>query len=262
MRRTLLALLCVGVVLSGCKAKEALDAVAISKDLDKKGTTDLLKEVAKDKYDAPANGHLTDNQIQMYLKVREHEKKIAQVAKQEAQKHANEAKKAGDKSLAGMMEGFKTLGSVADMMTADIRAAKDLGYNTQEYLWVKQQVLAVSASAMVEKMAQVTNASFDSAYQQTKKAYEEAKDEQTKKLYAEMLAGYDKSRQEIQAQQKEQADPAVAHNRQLLAKYENELNAFTSELSKWEDKPGEAQKNVEQWQKNVDKSVADSKKVQ
>src|SRR4029078_11787311 len=118
------------VVLTGCKAKELADKMSISKNLEKVGTTDLMKKVADDKYEAPADGKLTDAQIQMYLKVREHEKQIAQVAKQEAQQHAANAKKAGDKSLAGMMEGFKTLGSVADLMTADIRAAKELGYNT------------------------------------------------------------------------------------------------------------------------------------
>jgi hypothetical protein len=53
-----------------------------------------------------------------------------------------------------MMEGFKTMGSAADMLTADIRAAKDLGYNTQEYLWVKSQVLAASSAAMMAKMAE------------------------------------------------------------------------------------------------------------
>ena len=135
--------------------------------------------------------------MQMYLKVREHEKDIAQVARKEAQAHADAAKKAGDKSIAGMMEGFKTMGSAADMLTADIRAAKDLGYNTQEYLWVKSQVLAASSAAMMSKMAEATNASFDSAYTQMKKSYDEAKDDQTKKMYKDMLDNYDKQRAEM-----------------------------------------------------------------
>src|SRR5512138_793688 len=137
MRRTLLAALCLSILLAGCKAKEAFDKVSIAKELDKKGTTDLMKDVANDKYTPPADGKLTDAQVQMYLKVREHEKQIAQVAKDQLKQHDAEAKKAGEKSLSGMMEGFKALGSVADFVTADIRAAKDLGYNTQEYLWVK-----------------------------------------------------------------------------------------------------------------------------
>src|SRR5688500_6379123 len=152
MRRTLAILVCLSFALAGCQAKEALDNAGISKELEKKGTTDLMKEVAEDTYDAPEDGKLTDAQVKMYLKVREEEKKIARVAKEEAKQHADKAKESGEKSLAGMIQGFKTLGSVADLLTADIRAAKQLGYNSQEYLWVKTQILAVSGAAMAEQM--------------------------------------------------------------------------------------------------------------
>jgi hypothetical protein len=261
MRRTLLAGLCLTVALSGCKAKEAIDKASISKDLDKHSTTELMKKVAEDKYTAPADGKLTEGQIQMYLKVREHEKQIAQVAKQEAQQHADNAKKAGEKSLTGLMEGFKTMGSVADMVTADIRAAKDLGYNTQEYLWVKAQILAVSTAAMTEKMQQAGSASFDQMYEQTKKAYDEAKDDQTKALYKQTLDGLEKQKAEMAAQQGVQ-DSTLAYNKQLVSKYESALNAWAQEMSKFEDKPGETEKKMQDWQKEMDKTIADSKKGQ
>ena len=261
MRRTLLAALCLTVALTGCKAKEAFDKASISHDLDKHGTTELMKKVADDKYTAPADGKLTEGQIQMYLKVREHEKQIAQVAKQEAQQHADNAKKAGDKSLAGLMEGFKTLGSVADMVTADIRAAKDLGYNTQEYLWVKGQILAVSTAAMTEKMQEAGGAAFDQMVQQTKKAHDEAKDDQMKAVYKQTLDGLDAQKASMAAQQEKQ-DPALAYNKQLVSKYDGALNAWTQEMSKFEDKPGETEKKMQDWQKDMDKSIADSKKGQ
>ena len=247
MRRTLVVALCVSFALAGCKAKEMLDKADISKDLEKRGTTDLMKQVADDTYEAPADGKLTDAQIKMYLKVRDHERAIVQVARAEAQKHADSAKQKGEKSIAGMMEGFKTLGSVADMLTADVRAAKDLGFNTQEYLWVKGQVLAASTSAMAEKFSESMSSSMDKAYQDAKKAHAEATDEQTKAMYAQLMAGYEQSKKEM-AEQKDQ-DPAAAHNRQLLAKYENELNALASELAKWEDKPGDAEKWKQEMQK-------------
>jgi hypothetical protein len=259
MNRTLSAVLALSLVLAGCKAKEAYDKAKISQDLSKRGTLDLMKDVSKDNYDAPADGKLTDAQIQMYLKVRGHEKDIVQVAKAEAQKHAAAADKAGQKSLSGMMEGFKTLGSAADMLTADIRAAKDLGYNTQEYIWVKGQILAVSTAAMAEKLQQSMSASMDASYTQMKKAYDEAKDDQTKAMYKQMLDGYDQSRKEAAAA-KSAEDPAVAHNRQLLSKYESALDAFTHEMSKYEEKPGEVKKSMDEWQKGVDKATAEAKK--
>lgn len=259
MRRTLAVALTLGLALTGCKAKEMIDKAEISKDLEKRGTTDLMKQVADDQYTAPADGKLTEAQIQMYLKVREHEKQIAQVAKEELKQHADKAKAAGDKSLSGMMEGLKGLGSVADVMTADIRAAKDLGFNTQEYMWVKGQILAASGSAMAEQMGKAMSANFDAAYAQAKKSYDEAKDETTKKMYAEMLAGYEKSKQEMAAQQQKE-DPAIAYNKQLLAKYDSALNALSAEMSKWEDKPGDANKAMQDLQKNLDQANAQAKK--
>ncbi|MCU1229453.1 MAG: hypothetical protein JWO97_2337, partial [Acidobacteria bacterium] len=140
-----------------------------------------------------------------------------------------------------------------------IRAAKDLKYNTQEYLWVKSQVLSASSSAMAEKMGEAMNAQMNASYAQMKKSMDEAPDATTKKMYADMLAGFDKQKTEAAAQ-KQQEDPALTYNRQLLSKYEGALNAFTQEMSKYEDKPGEVQKNMEQWQKDIDKAKADASK--
>jgi hypothetical protein len=260
MRRTLSAVLMLSMALAGCKAKEALDKAKISQDLDKHGTMDLMKDVSKDKYEPPADGKLTDAQMQMYLKVRGHEKDIAQVARKEAQAHADAAKKAGEKSIAGMMEGLKTMGSAADMLTADIRAAKDLGYNTQEYLWVKGQVLAASSAVMMSKMAEATNASMDGAYEQMKKSYDEAKDDQTKKMYKEMVDNYDKQRAEMKKESAANISPSIAYNQQLIAKYDGALNALATEMSKFEEKPGEAQKSMDEFAKGIDKAVADAKK--
>jgi hypothetical protein len=252
MRRILILLLCLTFALAGCKAKEAIDAASISKDLDKRGTTDLMKEIANDEYTAPDDGRLTEAQIQMYLKVREHEKKIAEVAKAEMKQHADKAEKSGEKSLAGLVQGLQAMGSAADFLTADLRAAKDLGYNTQEYIWVKGQIMAASTAAMAEKFNEAMTANFDKAYQEAKKAHDEATDETTKKLYADMLAGYDKSKQEM-AQQTD-ADPAATYNRQLLSKYENALNAFAHELSKYEDKPGDVKQSVKEFEQKVEEA--------
>ena len=252
MRRILILLLCLTFALAACKGKENASAEDISKDLKERGTRDLMEEIAKDEYTAPEDGRLTEAQIQMYLKVREHEKKIALVAKEEMKKHAEKAEKSGEKSLGGLMEGFKALGSAADFMTADLRAAKDLGYNTQEYIWVKGQIMAASTAAMAEQWTGAMKANMDKAYQDAKKAYDEATDETTKKMYADVMAGYEKSKSEM-TQQADQ-DPAATYNRQLLSKYENALNAFAHELSKYEDKPGEVQKSMDEMQKQVDEA--------
>jgi hypothetical protein len=264
MSRTLPVVLCLSLALGGCKAKEMLDKADISKDLASRGTTDLMKQAAEDTYDAPTDGKLTEAQMRMYLKVREHEKKIAQVAKEELKQHSNKAEKSGDKSLAGMMAGFKALGSVADVLTADIRAAKDLGYNSQEYLWVKGQILEVSGAAMTEKMGEAMTAGLDSAYAQAKKAYAEATDETTKQMYSEMIKGYEQQRDEMKKQAAEQLEqnPALAHNRQLVSKFGSELTAVAEEFAKFSDQEVDTKKAVADWEKEVEKAKADAQKNQ
>jgi hypothetical protein len=252
MRRILPTVLCLSVVFAGCKAKEAIEQAKIAGDLNKSGSTyKLMKDVSNDKYTPPADGKLTDSQVQMYLKVRDHEKDIAKVARQQLQQHSDAAKNAGDKSIGGMIEGFKGLASVADIATADVRAAKDLGYNTQEYLWIKGQILAVSTTAVMQKIGDAASAQMDASYQQMKKAYDEAKDDQTKQMYKGALDAFEKSKQDSAANQKKE-DPALAYNRQLLSKYENVLNAYTSEMGKYEDKDGDAKKSMDQFQKEMD----------
>ncbi|MDP9193170.1 MAG: hypothetical protein M3P06_15845 [Acidobacteriota bacterium] len=251
MSRIPLVIVCVSLALVGCKAKELADKTAVSRDLQKRGTLDLMKEVGNDKYTPPEDGRLSEGQIAMYLKVREHEKTIAKVAKEEIQKHAKNAE-SKQKSIASMVDGFKAMGSAADFLTADIRAAKDLGYNSQEYLWVKHQILAASTSVMAEKFTETLTTNFDKAYEQAKKAYDEAKDEQTKKLYAGMLASYDKSKQEMQ--QQAEPEPALVYNRELLSKHEDALNAYAHELSKYENKDGEVEKSMEEMKKKLEEA--------
>lgn len=260
MRRTL-SFAVIAALAVACHHSEHASKEEIQQELKHSGVSDLAQAMEKDKYEPPKDGHLSDAQVQMYLKVRDREKQIAKVAKEDLQKHADEVKKSGDHSIAGAMEGFKAMGSVADLVTADIRAAKDLGYNTQEYVWIKGQILAASSAAATEKLTTAINASSDAAYQQMKKAYDDAKDEQSKAMLKQSL---DQFEQQRAAQQKEQqqVDPAVAFNKQLLSHYENALNALTNELSKYENKEGEAQKSMDDFQKNVDKTVQDAKKQQ
>jgi hypothetical protein len=253
MRRFIPAVLVLSFVLFGCKVKELADKAQIAKDLDKRGPVDLMKQVAKDEYTPPTDGKLTDAQVQMYLKVRKHEKDIAK----EAYKKADEHFKKGDaakNSLAGVIEGFKGIRNAAEFATADIRAAKDLGFNTQEYLWVKGQVFAASMNSFAETATTM----MDTAYAQTKKAYDEAKDEQTKQMYKQMLDNYDQSRKEGKEATADQ-DPALGYNRELLKKYDSELAGFNTTL---EEKEGDTAKALKELQKNVQKAARDTKQNQ
>jgi hypothetical protein len=260
--RRMIPLLALSVVLFGCPFKEVAEKAKIARDLDKRGTVDLMKDVANDKYDPPKDGKLTEAQVQMYLKVRQHEKDIAKVAKEQMEQHSKSADQAKH-SLAGVFEAVKTMQSAAQFATADIRAAKDLGYNTQEYLWVKGQVIAASMTAFTEGLTNAMAATQEKAMAETKKAYEEAKDEQTKQMYKQMLDSYAqtvKDGKNITADAN--VDPALAYNRALLKKYDSELAAFTNELGKYENKDGEAKASVDEMQKKIDEATKAAKQSQ
>jgi len=253
MRRITPFLFIALIAISSCKAKEVLDNAQIAENLNDKGTMELMKEVNEDQYEGPADGRLTESQIQMYLKVRDKEKAIAQVAKNELQQNAKR-NQGGEKSLASVLDGLKGLGSAADLLTADLRAAKELGFNTQEYMWVKTQVLSASGLEMQEKSRQALNKMMDQSYLELKKQHDETTDAATKTVFASMLADAEKSKKEMASSDPE-LDQATVYNRELLRKYENALNAIAQELAKWEDKPGDAQKSMEKYQ-NLEKAAA------
>ena len=255
MRRIVIPAVTLSLALFGC-----MKETSIQKDLDKRGTIDLMKEVANDKYTPPTDSRLTDAQVQMYLKVRTHERDIAKVAAQNMQAKAAEADKEKN-TIAGMIKGVQAISAGAEMATADIRAAKDLHYNTQEYLWVKGQVMAASMAAFTEKVSDAMQAQVESARSQAQKAYDEAKDEQSKAMAKQVLDQYAQTAKEGH-DTVAQADPAIAYNRELLKKYDNELSAFTTEMSKYEAKDGDAKKSVDDLQKNLDKAIQDAKKQQ
>lgn len=253
MRRpcSLLLLLTLFTILTGCKARKMAEEAAISKDFEKKGTRQLLEESAKDQYDPPADGRLTDEQVRMYLKVRDHEKKIAAVAKQELEEHARKVKEKGDKSFDSLAEAFKGVGSIADFATADIRAASDLGYNTAEYRWVKGQILEVSGAVITQKMQQANLQAIESQREQLEKQRDAATEEASRKFYQEMLDNYEKVVQDMSTTNQ---DPAVAYNRQLLEKYENALQAIASEWSKFEDEE-KVQRSMADLEQRLDASA-------
>jgi uncharacterized lipoprotein NlpE involved in copper resistance len=250
MRKIIILAAIAALLLSvGCNAKKELDEAAISDSLKKKGTSELLKEAGKDEYNPPSDGRLTDKQIEMYLKVREHEKAIAKVARKELEQHSKKAEK-GEKSLAGFAAGFKALGSVADFITADIRAAQELGFNTAEYQWVKERVLEASGSEMSNRFQQTMKAQFEKSLGDLRKQHDSSQDGASKQMLAEMIAGMEKSQRELDAE-REAEDPAIAYNRQILSRHENAINALASELSKFENTEGEAQKALEQWEEEL-----------
>jgi hypothetical protein len=151
LRHRLPSVLVLGAVLlaSDCKKKPAEDEASIRRQLERKGTIDLMDQVAKaPDYKPVAGGRLTERQVAMYLAVRRRERKIREVAA---------------KSL-----------SPADAATADLRAAQELGFNPKEYRWVRDRVMEArmlqASQALHQQVAASREALLRSLAEQRKTA--------------------------------------------------------------------------------------------
>jgi len=110
MARFWVLLLGVALTVSGCRQKPAGGA------LTGQGTASLMDQVAKaPEYKPPADGRLSRRQVEMYLEVHRREEKIR--------------------------DAMRAKGDLANLATADLRAARELGYNPREYAWVRDRAL-------------------------------------------------------------------------------------------------------------------------
>jgi hypothetical protein len=110
MARFWVLLLGVALTVSGCQHKP-VDRAPVQQ-----GTASLMDQVAgAPEYRPPADGRLSRRQVEMYLEVHRREGKIR--------------------------DALRAKGDLANLATADLRAARELGYNPREYAWVRERVL-------------------------------------------------------------------------------------------------------------------------
>ncbi len=108
MARFWVLLLSMALAVSGCRHKPVADPAP--------GTASLMDQVAKaPEYKPPADGRLNRRQVEMYLEVHQREGKIR--------------------------DSLRAKGDLANLATADLRAARELGYNPREYAWVRDRAL-------------------------------------------------------------------------------------------------------------------------
>jgi hypothetical protein len=178
---------------------------------------DVMNEVAKAKYNPPADGRLTEKQVEMYIAVKEREREIreAGVREMEAKVKAREA----EEREAGLAESMESVGDVVGLTMADLRAALELGQNPKEYTWVKDRVAeaqVAEANRILGERVDQNRAEYLAMLEQERKA---AATEQER-------AAIDRQVEEFQRKpggDAAEASPAIRHNMALLAKYREEL---------------------------------------
>ncbi|HKV13391.1 MAG TPA: hypothetical protein VJ725_34940 [Thermoanaerobaculia bacterium] len=209
--RALLAAVLVWAALlaSGCKDKASEEAAqAPTRPMD------VMAEVAKAKYDPPADGRLTEKQVEMFLAVKAREREIREASIREI-----EAKTAAQKEgEADLGQSMKSVGDVVGLTMADLRAALELGHNPKEYTWVEERV----AEAQVAEANQILSERVDQNRTQYLAMLEEERKGATTE---EQRAEIDRQIEEFKRRPDNAApaSPAVQHNMALLAKHRDEL---------------------------------------
>jgi hypothetical protein len=229
LQRTATVLALSGAILfaCGCQGKAA-DEVAIQKSLHQKGTANLMDEVAKaPDYHPPADGRLTEAQVKMYLDVRQREQQIRQAAFKERHEAGVPADSGPDQL--GYVEALTTVGDqpgFADIATADLRAAQELGFNPKEYSWVKERVLearmqetALALSQQIAEGRQQVLAQLDQRRQETTDPVQKAQIER-------QIEEFNKNAQGASVIA---ADPVRQANAGLLARYKDDLTRLQTE---------------------------------
>ena len=138
------------------------------------------------RFHPPADGRLTPGQIQTYLDVQE-----------------------------------KAHGTSDDVSTA-----KEMGFDADEYGWVKARILEASNSETAareirERLARSetwTKAGVEFSKEEIQQALDQAKDDQTRAYYTEMLANHDSKKAEWMKDAATGESP-VAYNRNILSPY-------------------------------------------
>jgi hypothetical protein len=222
LQRTVIILALAGSVLfaCGCQGKPAGDDAVIQKSLREKGTASLMDEVAKaPDYHPPADGQLTDAQVKMYFDVRQREQQIREVAFRDL------------KDRGAFLESLKTVGDqpdTADIATADLRAAQELGFNPKEYQWVKERVLEVRMLETTRALAQQVAQSRQQVLALFEQRRQEATDPVAKAEAERQLEELQKNAVSTPTAPADN-DPAREHNAGLLARFKDDFTRLQAE---------------------------------
>jgi hypothetical protein len=226
LQRTVVILALSGSVLfaCGCQGKPAADEASIQKSLHEKGTANLMDEVAKaPDYHPPADGQLTDTQVKMYFDVRQREQQIREVAFKDVQGKEG-----------AFLESLKTVGdqpdiskNIADIATADLRAAQELGFNPKEYQWVKERVLEARMLETTRALAQQVAQSRQQVLALFEQRRQEATDPVAKAEAERQIEELQKNAASAPAAAEN--DPAREHNADLLARFKDDFARLQAE---------------------------------
>lgn len=223
MFRRLHALLSLAVVVpllvaaAGCGG--GVDEESIEKRLESKGTMDVIEEATAAEYDPPEDGRLSEEQMEMYVAVQERAARIRRVAQKRMQEHAGD----GEEER-GIFDALRAVGDVGDVVTAELRAAQELGHNPAEFNWVKAQVVEARMAELGRRVGEGMAQAGEGLLESLRRQRDAAGSEERREELDRQIEEYERSLEE--ARQGGELSPALQHNVELVERYQERLDAI------------------------------------
>lgn len=152
--------------------------------------------------------------------------------KEKAQKIDKMEQKGKKPGLRDYRTIYEAIGDAADFVTADLRAAKKLGYNAKEFQWVKETIIANNAAIMSDTSKKSASKMYNNMLKNLKQQREAAETEELRKMYDEQIQALSQNVEEINKEE-EWAENVNEYNKKLLMKYKDQIQGLDLELKKW-----------------------------
>ncbi|HEV8269369.1 MAG TPA: hypothetical protein VGR00_14080 [Thermoanaerobaculia bacterium] len=119
-----------------------------------------------------------------------------------------------------------------DATPPDVAAARALGQNPEEFLWVKERVLEAEAAAMTAKLNADVLAMLDRTIRDLKQRRDSAPDEGSKKLLSEQIASFEAEAERVKREAREKEPEPIPSNMKIVEPYRARLRALQADLDK------------------------------
>ena len=157
-------------------------------------------------YQPPQDGRLTPKQVEQFLAV---------AAK-----------------VRTIQKGAPAGPSPVDQPPVDLTAAREVPFNVNEYLWVKERILEAEGALLAQKLRADHIALLEKTLADLRRRRAEAPDEGSKKLLAEQAANFEDELSRTRRETREKEPESIRENLKVIHPFRGRLNALQGELSR------------------------------
>jgi len=172
---------------------------------------------ARQTYRPPADGRLGTKQVERYLAVWKH---VPPPTPGETLRPT---------PFAGRTAA---LGDVTEAMAPDVKVARDQGWNTAEYLWVRERILEAEAARTTERLNENVLAMLDRTLSGLKARAAAAPDEGSRRLLQEQIAAFSDEATRVRREAAVPEPESVRANERVLEPFRDKLDAIRDQIDR------------------------------